>query len=451
MTSPDLKSKYVSKRRALFALTTAGVWVLASTAHAMAPMSPESIAAIATVWPQCDGGWTELGRGRRGQVRAADIAPRISLLSRPSNDLDRVAGEDLYQMAKALLVPAMGTSTWTMDSKPSLTCPPRPKEGAALMEYLVGEGPNDWRGHTNAFEWLGLAYETGANGAPDKAKARRFYLRARIHTGLTRNNRWSDGIDGDLLANVDRAGLRPYLDDLAEAKRGGGAARMALAEDALAADPVKARRLLRYLDDPPLNRLLELENQKRVPTVSDADEIAFWAEATATLFGYRKYASRMLKSVLDLNDGTIPTSTQRPSIDKLRPYLNVERVAEADPTRDAIPVRALVTPDGRTIYIEACQAAFPQSMPLRNFNVQLDAARLYNAGNYTNLPKFPITKVNGRAVYSWVILPAVHFTYSSERKLDIRFTNVAADQCAYSSIADAPPPPIAPQKSGAKS
>ncbi len=448
MVCPELKSKYFSKRRTLFALIAASMLVLASTAHATAPMSPESIATIEAAWPQCTGGWTEQGKGRRGKVSPADLAPRIALLSRPSSDLDRLAGEDLYQMAKALLVPATGTPTWTMDSKPSLTCPPRPKEGVALMEYLVGEGPNDWRGHTNAFEWLGLAYETGANGVPDNAKARRYYLRARIHTGMTRNDRWSDGIDSDLLANVDRAGLRPYLDELAEAKRGGGAARMALAENALAVDPAKARRLLRYLDSRALNRLLELEDQKQIPTVADADEIAFWAEATATLFGYRKYAARMLKAVQDVNRGTIPTSPHQLPIDRLRPYLDVERVADADSTRDPIPVRALVTPDGQAIYIEACQATPPQSIPIRVFNVLLDAARLYNAGNYKKLPKFPVTKINGQNVYSWVMLPAVHFTYSSDRKLDIRFTNVASDHCEYSSIADAPPPPSAPQTSG---
>lgn len=406
-------------------------------------MPRESIAAIVDVWPECIGGWTELGKEGRGKVSPADLAPRIALLSRPSSDLDKIAGEDLYQIAKALLVPATGSPPWTMDGKPSIKCPPRPKEGVALMEYLVGEGPNDWRGHTNAFEWLGLAYESGVNGKPDLAKSRRYYLRARMHMGLSRNDHWSDGIDKDLLANVDRAGLRPYLESLANAERGGGTARMTLAEEALPVEPAKARRLLRYLDNRSLNRLLELEDQKRVPTVADADEIDFWAKATATLFGYRRYASRMLKAVREVNGGSIPTSSQRLSIDKLKPYLDMERVADADSTRDPIPVRALVNPDGRAIYVEACEATPPQSIPVLNFNVQLDAARLYNAGNYNKLPKFPVTKINGRAVYGWVILPAVHFVYSGDRKLEIRFASLEADRCAYSSIADAPPPPSA--------
>ncbi len=310
------------------------------------------------------------------------------------------------------------------------------------MQYLVGEGPDTWRGYTNAFQWLGLAYEKGVVGPPDKAKARRYYLRYRMHAGYSKIDNWSDGVDTDVIGNADRGGLRPYLDALAQSHRGGGAARLALAEAALPTDPATARKLLLYVDDRPLGRLLQLESEKRVPVVNDAPAIAVWAEATRKLFGYRKYAARLLDAVREANGGSIPTSTQRPAIDLLRPYLDKERVANADATQNAIPVHALVNPEGQAIFIEACQAGPAQSMPIRNFNVQLDAARLYNVNDIGKLPKLPTGMIAGRPAYSWVILPAVHFLRSAEGKQEIRFVDLPADRCVNSAVADAPPSPV---------
>ncbi|MGH6613218.1 hypothetical protein [Sphingomonas sp.] len=424
-------------------LIAAGILALPAPSFASPPMSHETIQIIAAALPECTGGWIE--PGKRGRVYPMDLAPRLSLLSGPSSALDQRAGEDLYQIAKGLLAPATGVHDRMMDGDASLTCPAHAKEGVALMEYLVDEKPDAWRGYTNAFEWLGLAYETGAAGAKNAPKAQRYYLRFRMHAGGGSEARWSDGVDNNFLGNVERAGLRPYLDALAQSDRGsGGAARLALAEAALPTDPLTARKWLRYLDDRPLDRLLELEQQKRVPSVANGEEIAFWAEASRTLFGYRKYAARLLKAVQDVNGGVIPTSPRRPSIDLLRPHLDMAAVADTDATRDPVPARALVTPEGRAIYIEACSTRPAQSAPLDVFNVQLNVARVYSVRNIANLPKLPIATIGGRPAYGWVILPAVHFTRPDNGKLDIRFVDLPTERCAYSSIADAPPPPVAP-------
>ena len=264
----------------------------------------------------------------------------------------------------------------------------------------------------------------------------------RMHVGFSRGERWTDGVDNSLLGNVGRAGLRPYLEALARTERSGRAARVALAEEALPTDPIKARRTLRYLDDRPLKRLLELEDQKRIPVIADREEIEFWAEASRTLFGYRKYAARMLKAVQEVNGGIIPTSSQRPPIGSLRPYLDMENVYDADATRDPVAVRALVNPEGRAIYIEACSASPAQSMPIRNLNVLLDAARVYNVRNISTLPQLPAVTIGKRPAYGWVILPAVHFTRTTGENLEINFANLSLDDCVYSAIADAPLPPV---------
>lgn len=413
---------------------------IAATANAAPPMSPESIAVLEAALPQCSGGWIELVESGQNPIKAAKLLPRLRLLSRPSSELDQTAGSDLYQIARGFLAPGMKTIDGMLDGKPSLTCPAHPREATELMEYLVGDEPGDLRAPLNAFDWLGLGYATGATSAPDPVKARRYYLRARMHSSFMKG-RWSDGIDNDLLANIQRAGLRPYLDALVRSERLGAAAKAILAEAALPTDPPEARRLLRSQSDVSLGRLIELEEQGRVPFVADADDIAFWAEATRTLFGYRKYAARMLKGVRSVNGGTIPTSAQRPTIESLRPYLDLQLVADANVVRDPIAVRALVTPQGRAIHIEACQALPPQSIPVLSFNALLDAARLYAGKDLARLPALPVTRIAGRPAYGWVLLPAVQFLRSDDGKLDIRFEDLASSRCVHSAIADAPPPP----------
>lgn len=422
-------------------LVAAGMLAMPMPSQASPPMSRESIQIIAAALPECTGGWIRIGK--RDPVSPIGLLPRLSLLSGPSEALDQDAGRDLYEIAKGLLAPAIGVHGTMMDGDPFLKCPARPREAVALLEYLVDEQPDAWRGPTNAFEWLGLAYETGAAGAKDAAKARRYYLRFRIHAGAGAEARWSDGVDDSFLGNVQRAGLRPYLDALARTKRWGGQARLALAEAALPTDPMAARKWLLYLDDGPLIRLLELEQQKRIPSVANSEEIALWAEAARTLFGFRKYAARLLKAVRDVNGGVIPTSPRRPSIDRLRLHLDMASVADADSTYGPVPVRALVTPEGKAIWIEACSAQPPGSALHVDFVNQLDAARLYNVKNIAELPRLPIATIGGRPVYGWVMLPAVHFTRADDGKLEIRFADLPMKDCAYSGVVDAPPPPSA--------
>lgn len=425
--------------RVITCIATA-IMALSTPAHAMAPISNTHISVITSALAQCKGGWIELGA--RGHISPADLNNRLDLLSQTSAALDADASKDIYEIAKGLLAPSMGNQERMLDGKPMLQCPSHPVEGVALMEYLVGDTLNSLRGPTNALEWLGAAYKSGAAGVNDLAKARYYFLRFHIHSGPWQQaSRWSDGIDDDFLNNVQRAGLRPYLDELA--KRGGGPARIALAEAVLSTDPLAARRWLRYPDWRTLNRLLELEDQKRVPVFADNEDIAFWAEAALTIGGYHRYAARMMSAVKVVNGGAIPTSSERPVIASLRPHLDLTILSTASATLGPIPVRALVNPQGRVIYIEPCGDAPAQSIPVFNRVAQLMAAKLYNTRDTKSLPQFPLVKANGRSVYGWVILPAVHFFKTAEGKVQADFVTVPTEQCAYSATADAVPPPTA--------
>ena len=425
-------------------LMTAAALALPVAAQASPPMPRETIAAIGAALSECTGGW--YASGSWTLVKPADLLPRTELLARPSIELADDAGMDLYKIAKGLLFPATGSQEWIPDgTSSSLKCPARPVEAVALMEYLVGEGPDDRRGATNAFDWLGLAYQTGVAGQVDPVQARRYLLRGRMHSAILVNDRWSDGIDHDPLGNIERAGMRPYLEALAATEHG-GAARMILAEEALPTDPARARVLLRTLYTPALNRLLELEDAGRVPTVADAEDIAFWAEAWRTQLGFKTWGRRMLKGALLANGGVVPTAPVRPRIDELRRYLDTDIVADASATRVPMPVRALVDPRGQAIYIEACRAStLNGSRSASEDGARLDAGRLYN---HTVLPKLPVATIDGRPVYGWVILPAVQFQRPQPDKLEFAFSDLPAESCVYSDILDSqitPAPPPSPR------
>lgn len=416
--------------RLIKTLMTAAALVLPATVQASPPLPPATIAAIDESLSACTGGWQTIGEWKL--IGPAELRADLKLLSRPSTDLTDDAGSNLYQIAKGLLFPAVGPREWVLDgSSSSLKCPARPVEAVALMEYLVGERPDEWRGATNALAWLGIAHETGVAGPVDAAKARRYFLRARIHSAGFEKGHWSDGIDQDVLGNVERAGMRPYLEALAATTRGGGA-RIILAEEALASDPARARELLRTPDAPALNRLIELEEAGQVPTLADAEDIAFWAEAWRTQLGYQKWARRLMKGVLLANGGLVPVASGRPTIDALRPYLDTARVSDANATRVPIPIRALVGPQGRAIYAEACRATpMNGTRTMSEDGVRLDAMRVYN---HTALPKLPIARIDGRPAYGWVILPAVHFQRPQPDKLEIAFVDMPAESCAYSDM-----------------
>lgn len=430
-------------------LISAAALSLPAAANASPPLPRETVAAIDATLSECTGGWYEVGDWKL--IDAAALRPRLELLSQPSTEMTDEAGRDLYEIAKGLLFPAVGPQTWILDGRSaSLKCPARPVEAVALMEYLVGEQPDEWRGATNALDWLGVAHETGVAGPADAGRARRYFLRRRIHSAMGGKDRWSDGVDDDLVGNIERAGMRPYLEGLAATSRGGGSARMILAEEVLATDPARARALLRTLDGAALNRLIELEDAGQVPTVADAEDIAFWADAWRTQLGYQKWARRLLKGVLLANSGLVPVAPERPSIDALRGYLDRERVADARATRVPIPVRALVDPHGRAIYAEACRANPTTHLgTLVEIGVRLDAVRLYNL---PALPKLPVATIEGRPAYSWVILPAVHFQRPQQDKLEITFADVPAESCAFSNMdgvaTPAPPPARRPTAEG---
>jgi hypothetical protein len=416
----------IRKLLALAALT------FAPTAHASPALPPATIQALAEALPACTDGWQSAARDWK-MMDAAALAPRLALLNRPSLLLDQDEGYELYNIAKALLLPATGDPGWFADGGASLKCPvARPREAVALLEYLVGERPDDRRGWNNAFDVLGFAYETGVLGAPDPARARYYYLRGRIHWERLGHDSWSDGKDKDLLANIERAGMRPYLEEVARNPKAGGSARIILAEEALRTDPAKARALLLTPDYRSLTRLMALEAEGRIPRQDKPEDIAVWAEAIHVT-NNDKVIERFFAAMTKVNGGTLPTATERPAIKPLLPLLN-RAPLDMPGSTPPIPLRALVDPRGRMLYIQACTSADARFSLLGTG--KSNAKRLFDPAR---LPPLPTPMIDGRPAYGWVILPAVRFKSLGEGKVSVSLIELPAESCAVPDGGYTPP------------
>lgn len=407
-------------------------------AHASPALPPATIQAIAATLPRCTGGWHS--DAVAGQVMGpAQLAPRLALLARPSTALSDDEAEDLYEIGKAMLYPAVGSPKWLIDGGGFLKCPALPREALALIEYLVGDAPGDRRGPNNAFDLLGLAYQTGAAGPADPARARIYYLRGRIHWRVLGHDSWSDGKDNNLLANIERAGLRPYLDTLAGDARSGGSARLILAEDALPRDPARARNLMLHPDSVTLGPLLDWETQGRIAPLADGSDVAVWAQAARKEIGYPRWILRMIEAAERANGGPLPTLATPSAIARLRPTIDPEQLSFVSPTATAIPARALVDRTGRALYTEACRPASGGALDLHD---RLAVARIYDP---ERLPPLPVARIAGRPAFGWVLLPAVTFRARGDGKVGIGFAPTTPESCVRSAMdGPLPPPPVAP-------
>lgn len=412
-------------------------WVIASamlstSAAASSPLNPDVISTISKALENCTGSLPRAGTP-------------LTLLSKPAAEISFEQGDELYGIAKALLLPAIAAPSWVLDGASSLECPAQPKEAVALMEYLAGNGPRQFRSPTNIFDWLGLAYQQGVGVQPDRKRARLYFLYSRMISPLSRTEGWSDGIDDRLLPNIERAGLRSDLEQMAAGGVGTVQARLILAEEALPSRPAKARQLLAFNNMFTLARLVELEDQGRFQSPTDGSDLPFWSEAL------RKYPrsgilfARLLKAATLANGGTLPVASERPERGALLGLLDQANVAGGDATTAPIPMRALVNPQGKAIYIEGCLRTPATSAPsLAVGTVLRNAARLYNL---ERLPLLPIPTIGGKPAFGWVRLPAVHFQRNTQNdQLKIDLVELPIENCVFSAMTPSPPAPIPPAR-----
>ncbi len=415
-----------------YVLSVVAAAMLPTSAAASSPLNPDVISTISKALENCTGSLPRAGTS-------------LTLLSKPAAEISFEEGGDLYGIALALLLPAIAAPSWVLDNSSSLKCPAQPKEAVALMEYLAGNGPRQLRSPTNVFDWLGLAYQQGVGVLPDRKRARLYFLYSRMISPFSRTEGWSDGIDDRLLPNIERAGLRSDLEQMAAGGIGTEQARLILAEEALPSRPTKARQLLAFNSIFTLARLVELEDQGRFPVPTDGSDLPFWLEAQ------RKYPrsgiliARLLKAATLTNGGTLPVASERPERATLLGLLDHASVADGAATKAPIPMRALVNPQGKAIYIEGCWRTSVISAPSFGAGTVLrNAVRLYNL---ERLPPFPVQTIGGKPAFGWVRLPAVHFQRNTQDdQLKIDLVELPIENCVFSLMIPSPPAPGPPAR-----
>ena len=409
-----------------------------------APLDPAVAETIRAALPLCKGMASDhASRSSYAPITPTELAGRL-VFERDVASLTDTEAFFAYDAAKALAGLDKDQMKGFVDGASPLACPPQSAAARSVFVWLAGDTPASLRGPTNSLTWLSRMTRLGIGGPADPAAVHRLDLRWRLTSGIGAPSDWSDGVDDDLLHNVERAGLRSYFDALSLHPQRGSEARRILAEPLLATDPAAARRLFLSLDNRSLTRLLELEGEGRVPFVADRADIAFWAEAARTLFGPGPLASRMIAGAKSYNGGAIPTSPVRPAIAAFKP-LPVDPGDSAIGLDRPIALRALVDPAGRPIWVESCLPERPTSNMLVDARYAfMQAARRFHAADPAKLPALPVARTGNRAAYGWVLLPQVQFRLGPNNTQLVEYLPANAANCVYSTITDMPPLPRAP-------
>lgn len=398
------------------------------------PITPALIERVKAALAQCKYGFMRQVDGEPTVIAPSLLTPTLEAMGRKSApELSRAEVWELYEIAQRLMQPALPSTKGIPDALSRQVCPAQPEDAAAIFEYLIAHEPDKYRGPSNILIWLARAYESGTVGSPDREKARSYHLRWEIHSKRGSVEDWSDGIDDTLIGNIDRAGLRPYLESLAEADHssGVGTARMILAAEAIDTAPERARWLLMYDYGPALNLLLQYENEGRLTIPATREDIAFWAGVRKG-FGDQKKRERMLKAAALFNGGPVPTQATEPDPKDLARYVSLDGLYRPRAFEEPVPIRVLVDTEGRAIHGEPCRATSEKRHVMAGeMNRLVDAVQAYKV---STLPQFPVYRRGGRSLYSWVVLPAIAFEEVSEAVLAPSLTSIRVEQCKFADI-----------------
>ena len=348
-----------------------------------------------------------------------------------------------YTLAQSLVFDALPDAVrpGARDSRAPFDCPADAELAVDTLRYLAGTGPDDLRGFINTFEWLHAATMVGAGTPQDPDAAYILELRHRMHSGGVIGERLRDLDNAALIDAIEEAGLRDYLETLATLKHG-GRARIILAEERIETDPLGARASLRKLGKGTLSTVLDWEEEGKVPTPHTPEEIAVWSTAWASRKGSTRYAKRILQSVHALTDEPLRTSGQRPDIATIRDALISKPIKRLSPWRQPIPMRALVGPTGKALFIEPCSLSDPDNA-YRGWsnNIHRRALALYEMDK---LPEFPrVLAADGKPTYGWVRLPAIQFERVASQSVKASLVELPDEVCEVSNAGVLMPPVMA--------
>lgn len=400
-----------------------------STAKAADGFTPQFMTTLKVAAETCSGSNQTLhADGRKTTLNASDLIASISASSRPAASLSGTDANNLYHLAKGLLLPSLASKNdGIIDGTSFAKCASAPDQGLAVMQYLAGEKAIDLRGMKNVYSWLGVAYREGIGAPADPRLSRKWFLKFKIATGVSEPKFWADGVDQDLYGNLMRQGLEPFLNQFA-ATENGDAARRILAEHVLKHDPEQARRLLHDVHLLSLRRLLELERNGVLPPIYNVDELGFWVLAATAYPEVKGVSERLITTAANLNGGNIPVSSERPSVKQLLPNMKGDDFAQSGLDQSPVPLRLLIDPSGKPLIVQPCALRVQGSIQVATWRgATTVAVRMFAPDK---LPTLKPTNLDGKPSYAWVILPAVRFSYPTSTKFKIEFLPTSPVTCS---------------------
>ena len=246
------------------------------------------------------------------------------------------------------------------------------------------------------------------------AEARAYFLKAtlfahgQLNFPLKPAKFWSDGQDNDILANIKRQGLQPYF-DRAMAGQSGYFIRLFQAEMFAQSNPVATRQLL--MSDNPYDPLilLNLERKGLISASDTENDLAYWRNLVqrSTPLYLARHGSDLWEKIasiaMRLNEFTISVSAARPTVAQAYVPQGRRSPKGFDPAKLPVSMRALIAPDGSALFI----------VPCNDKNGDLDADPMEDRVRFAefaqkaraNLKPLTPLMVEGRKVYSWVVLP----------------------------------------------
>lgn len=381
--------------------------VAAPLAVAAVPLTEAEAQHFRALAAQCSGGY--YGRPKDNPdadmvlFTAADIARGLPGAG-PQPRITTESGQDAYRIATALLWPALKPVDSAWAAKPWTTCPTDAAAGVRLLQWIVGEGGSDRLWPTNALFWLGLAARDGAGMPADAARARLYFLHARIAGLMTLGPEyWGESKDETLETALARPAARRLLD--LEVAAGTTEAQLVLADLVARSGPKRARALIEAAArEPDYRTARRLAAAQLSGLGAPPDPVA--AAITLALVGRQQGVpayDEMIAAAVTHNGEPIPEATDKPTLDMLggRGWLDAGMAGvRLDSLRGKVSSRGLLAPDGRVIFVEVTQ------LGLRRTSLGAATLAVYAP---KRLPKLPPHLVAGRPVFAWVTLPTINW------------------------------------------
>ena len=331
---------------------------------------------------------------------AEEIAQSLPRPGETAVGLNDSRANDIYEMAGALLKPAIPNPERAFDPSVFVKCATNPEIGVAILAFLTAGGPGRSKGTGNAFYWLGQASRRGIGVPADPARARLYFLQARMLGIFTLTAEdWGEKPSDTLLAILARQANRAMLEDAAAAGRPD--AQLLLGELLVPTDKARARLMLEAAVAKDAFRaarkLAALEMQGALGKADPARAVALLApKAYPGSDAYRE----MLAAAEAYNAGDIPILQRPLTLSKLGgpSLIPWPDQVEFDGVPGRVPARALIGPDGKIVFTEVID---PRTRQFRMAKVTL---RIFDPKKLK--PGSPHVEA-GRPVFAWAMLPPI--------------------------------------------